>query len=79
MDFLIWGGAPASAHLVPLRSPSLGIFMQNFITFEIYAFHLGSFSIQDHLENLISNLRNSNVVLHDKMISNQKVVNYKVS
>jgi hypothetical protein len=27
----------------------------------------------------ISNLRNSNVVFHDKMISNQKVINYKVS
>ena len=27
----------------------------------------------------ISNLRNSNVVFHDKMISNEKVVNYKVS
>ena len=27
----------------------------------------------------ISNFRNSNVVFHDKMISNEKVVNYKVS
>jgi len=27
----------------------------------------------------ISNLRNSNVVFHDKIISNQKVINYKVS
>ena len=27
----------------------------------------------------ISNLKNSNVVLHDKMISNKKVINYKVS
>ena len=27
----------------------------------------------------ISNLRNSNVVFHDKMISNEKVINYKVS
>jgi len=27
----------------------------------------------------ISNLRNSNVVFDDKMISNEKIINYKVS
>ena len=27
----------------------------------------------------ISNLRNSNVVFHDKVVSNEKVINYKVS
>jgi len=28
---------------------------------------------------LISNLRNSNVVFDDKMMSNEKIINYKVS
>jgi len=27
----------------------------------------------------VSNLRNSNVVFDDKMISNEKIINYKVS
>jgi len=33
---------------------------------------------EDILKIQISNLRNSNIIFLDKMISNEKVVNYKV-
>jgi hypothetical protein len=40
--------------------------------FKTYNFYFGGFSIQD-------SFKNSNIVLHNKIISNQNIVNYKVS
>jgi hypothetical protein len=40
--------------------------------FKTYNFYFFGFSIRGSLEN-------SNIVLHDKMISNQNIVSYKVS
>jgi hypothetical protein len=40
--------------------------------FKTYNFYFGGFSIR-------GSLKNSNIVLYDKMISNQNIVNYKVS
>jgi hypothetical protein len=40
--------------------------------FKTYNFYFGGFSIRD-------SLKNPNIVLHNKMISNQNIVNYKVS
>ena len=50
-----------------------------FHNFSSYNFYIGSFSIRGHLQNLNFKLKNSNVVLDDKMISNKKIINYKVS
>ena len=43
------------------------------------AFVLVISPFEDILKIQILNFRNSNIVFFDKMISNQKVVNYKVS
>jgi hypothetical protein len=40
--------------------------------FNTYNFYFGGFSIG-------GSFKNSNIVLHDKMISNQNIVSYKVS
>ena len=54
--------------------------LQSFISFRDLQFSFRKFFHPRSFEKFeISNLRDSNVVLHDKMISNQKVVNYIVS
>jgi hypothetical protein len=45
--------------------------------FKTYNFYFRGFSIRCSLKN--SNFNNSNIILHDKIISNQNIVNYKVS
>ena len=54
--------------------------LQSFISVRDLQFSFRKFFHPRSFEKFeISNLRDSNVVLHDKMISNQKVVNYIVS
>jgi hypothetical protein len=48
---------------------------------EIYNFCSSHFSTRLHMNNLrfeFQNTKTLNIVFHDKIISNQKVVNYKV-